>query len=357
MQPKCMQLKQLTLRNFRNYTNETVLFVPGINLIYGENGAGKTSLLEALYLLSTGRSFRTPYLKHLIRKGSSYFYVQAHFEKNGVDQALSMGFDGKNRKIRSNATPLDQLAHLIGMLTIVFYTSIDSQLVEGSPTQRRRFLNIQLAQSDPLYVHHLLRYHKAMKNRNALLKGKIERGMNSYEQIMARSATYLMHKRSHLLKVLTPIARQFIKTLSDTSEELDLFYAPSIAMQYMENIASIYSKQRKKELILGSTLLGPHRDDFLISYQYKEAKFYASEGQKRACVTALKMAERKQLSEHALFGIDDFGAQIDEKRMEQIYRAMADVPQVFLVSSSRRSLKGLLYHRFFYVKSGTVTIE
>ena len=352
-----MQLKQITLRNFRNYTHETVLFVPGVNLIYGENGAGKTSLLEALYLLSTGRSFRTPYLKHLIRKGSSYFYVQAQFEKDGIHYALSIGFDGKNRKIQCNSKPLNQLARLIGILTIVVYTSFDSQLIEGSPAQRRRFLNIQLSQSDSLYVHHLLRYHKAMKNRNALLKAKTESGMNSYEQMMVDSATYLTRKRSHLISALTPIAQQFAKMLSDAGEELDLFYSPSITMKCLESTALIYLKHRKKELFLGNTLYGPHRDDFLITYRGKEAKFYASEGQKRACVAALKMAERKKLSEHALLGIDDFGAQLDEKRTEQIYRLVVTLPQVFLIASSHISLKQLLYHRFFYIKNGKVAFE
>ncbi len=352
-----MQIRQLTLRNFRNYTEETLLFAPGVNLICGENGAGKTSLLEALYLLSTGRSFRTPHLKHLIRQGASYFYIQAHFEKNGLEQTLSIGFDGKHRKMQCNASPLTHLSHLIGMLAIVLYTASDTQLIEGSPTERRRFLNIQLAQSDPLYMHHLFRYHKAMKNRNALLKRKIKHGISSYEQIMADSATYLMQKRSDLLGALTPVAQKFAQTLSESKEDFDLDYAPSIAMKYLGNIPLIYLKNQAKDLILGSTLQGPHRDDFSVFYRGKQAKFYASEGQKRVCVAALKMAERNQLSQGALLGIDDFGAQLDERRKLQMHRAVVHLPQTVLISPSNSPLKKLLYHRFFYVKNGAVRAE
>ena len=352
-----MRLKQLVLRNFRNYIDEAVTFSPGVNLIYGKNGSGKTNLLEALYLLSTGRSFRTVHLTDLIRKDSSHFYIEARFEKDGIEQFLSIGFDGKNRKIHYNATILSNFSHLLGIIPSVLYAPTDSQLIAGAPLERRRFLNIQLAQSDPIYVHHLVRYHKAMKNRNALLKVKNEESMDSWEEMIADSAAYLMQKRATLLKELKPKVQGFAKTLSDINDHFDLFYSPSIGMKHLSNIQHIMRKQRKKELILGTTLSGPHRDDFFISYQKKEAKVYASEGQKMTCIAALKMAERERLSADALLGIDDFGIHLDERRTALLHEAVSSIGQVFLTVPSDEFIGEVAHDRFLYVDAGIITSD
>ncbi|MCB1083021.1 MAG: DNA replication/repair protein RecF [Simkania sp.] len=353
-----MQLKQLVLRNFRNYVDEAITFSPGVNLIYGKNGAGKTNLLEALYLLSTGRSFRTAHLTDLIRTDSSHFYIEAQFEKDGINQSLSIGLNGKNRKIHHNAATLSNFSHLLGILPSVLYAPTDSQLVAGAPIDRRRFLNIQLAQCDPLYVHHLMRYHKAMKNRNALLKAKTEKSLDSWEEMMAHSAVYLMEKRAALIEGLKPKLQEFTKVLSDENDFFDLVYAPSISMKHLDQLQTIFQKGRKKEFLLGTTLNGPHRDDFLISYNKTEAKIYASEGQKRTCVAALKLSERDRLTkEEALLSIDDFGIHLDERRKSLLHTAISSVGQVFLTVPSDEFIGEVAHDRFLYVEGGTVTSD
>jgi DNA replication and repair protein RecF len=348
-------VKQLVLRNFRNYVDEVVAFTPGINLIYGRNGSGKTNLLEALYLLSTGRSFRTSHLTDLIRKGASYFYIEAVFEKEEIHQTLSIGFDGKNRKIQANRSSLLAFSHLLGRLPSVLYAPTDSELISGAPSERRRFLNIQLSQRDPTYVHHLIRYHKAMKSRNILLKQKHGESLEAWEEIMAHSASYLMRKREKLIEELQPKLESFIKILSDTQDPFILSYAPSIKTESPEEIKKIFYNQRKKELILGTTLIGPHRDDFLISYENKEAKVYASEGQKRTCIAALKMAERAALAPDALFAIDDFGIHLDETRKELFHATLSSLHQVFLTVPSEEKIRNLIDSPLLYVDRGTVT--
>lgn len=350
-----MQITQLVLRNFRNYIDEAVTFSPGVNLIYGKNGAGKTNLLEALCLLSTGRSFRTTHLTDLIRKDSSHFYIEVNFQKDGASQSLAIGFDGKNRKIHYNASTLTSFSHLLGILPSVLYAPIDSQLIAGAPLERRRFLNIQLAQGDPLYVHHLMRYHKAMKHRNALLKAKREDGINSFEEMMATAAHYLMKKRSLLIDQLKPKLQEHTEKLSEENEEFDLFYSPSISMKRHDHIQETFQKLRKKELILGTTLSGPHRDDFLITFRKKEAKAYASEGQKRTCIAALKMAERELLSnEEAFLSIDDFAIHLDQTRTKLLRRSLTSTSQVFLTVPSEDLIGEVSHDRFIYVDGGTI---
>ncbi|MDN3509656.1 MAG: DNA replication/repair protein RecF [Candidatus Neptunochlamydia sp.] len=331
-----MEVSRLILRNFRCYEEVDVPFTKGVNLIHGKNGAGKTSLLEALYLLSTGRSFLTSHLSDLIRKDYPHFYMQAYFVRDNVEQMLSIGFDGKNRRIHYNNTLFQNLSHVLGILPSVLYSSKDSTLISDAPQERRRFLNIQLAQTDPLYVHHLMRYHKAMKHRNALLKTKSEAAIESWEQMMGESAYYLMHKRSKLIELLRPNVEAFAKDLSGEEDEFDLHYKPSISLKKVEQIEELLAKQRPKELIIGSTMIGPQRDDMHITYKKREAKTFASEGQKRTCIAALKMAEWEILKEQTkttpLFAIDDFGAHLDPKRTEVLQEKLASLGQVLLTS-------------------------
>ena len=199
-----MRVTRLILRQFRNYQESVIPLEDGVNLIQGKNGAGKTSLLEALYLLSTGRSFLTPHISEAIKNETPHFYIEAHFIQDQVEQKVSIGYDGKERKIHYNASHLDHLSHLLGILPSVLYSPRDSILISGSPQERRRFLNIQIAQTDPLYVHHLVRYHKAMKQRNYLLKSRSEAAIESWEKMMADSASYLMKQRGELIEALSP---------------------------------------------------------------------------------------------------------------------------------------------------------
>lgn len=331
-----MKVTGLIMRNFRNYKEAELPLSEGLNLIQGKNGAGKTSLLEALYLLSTGRSFLTTHLTDLIRSGANHFYVEAHFIRDNVEQSLGIGFDGKSRRIHYNATQFQSFSHVLGILPSVLYSPKDSALISGSPQERRRFLNIQLAQTDPLYVHHLMRYHKAMKHRNALLKIKSEQAIESWEQMMSDSARYLMHRRKQLIDALRPKVETYAHFLSEDQDTFDLHYEPSISLKKQDQIEALYRKQRPKELIVGSTLIGPHRDDLHITYNKREAKSFASEGQKRTCIAALKMAEwdelKMQTEVNPLFSIDDFGVHLDPTRTKALQERLSTFGQVLLTS-------------------------
>ncbi|MCB1107799.1 MAG: DNA replication/repair protein RecF [Chlamydiia bacterium] len=337
-----MQIQGLILRNFRNFEGKEVPLNPAFNLIQGKNGVGKTTILEALYLLSTGRSFLTTHLTDLIQKGKEHFYVEAHFIRDGVEQTLGVGFDGTERRIHYNSTQFHSFSHLLGILPSVLFAPRDSALITGSPQERRRFLNIQLAQTDPLYVHHLMRYHKAMKHRNALLKTKSEGGIESWEHMMAESARYLMMKREGLISALCHKVHLYAQILSKKEDSFSLQYEPSISLEKIEHIETSLKKQRPKELIIGNTLIGPHRDDFHIFYNRHEAKTFASEGQKRTCTAALKMAEWDVLKEQTkiapLFSIDDFGVHLDPVRTEVLMENLSSFGQVLLTSPEVNSM-------------------
>jgi DNA replication and repair protein RecF len=335
-----MHLKRLLLRNFRNYAHAEVVFSPRINLIQGENGQGKTNLLEAIHFLSTGRSFRAN-LSDLISFGQTFFYLEAEFFKDGITQSLKIYYDETARKVQYNETVHPTLTSLLGILPSTLLSPDDLSLVSGNPAERRRFLDIHIAQTDPLYVHHLGRYFKAMKQRNHLLRAKSDLAIQAWEQMMAQSASYLALKRAQAIAELGTPSSKWMGILSRGLDSIDVQYQPSLSLpQKSVDLAAhfqkIWERNRPREMMLGSTQMGPHRDDLLIHLADKPAKVFSSEGQKRSCTSSLRFAQWEQMAEvlghPPLLGIDDFGIQLDKERQMQLKSHLPKFNQVFLTS-------------------------
>ncbi|NGX62058.1 MAG: DNA replication and repair protein RecF [Chlamydiae bacterium] len=338
-----MKILSLYLRNFRNYEKVHLSFSSSVNYLVGANAQGKTNLLEAIHLAITGRSFRTHRLTDMIRFGEKEFFVEILFEKNGIEQKLSLYYDGQTRRITHNATLLPSLSALFGLLQGVILSPEDQQLVGGGPTERRRFLDMQIAQSYPLYFHHLVRYQRAMKHRNTLLKRKTLQGIEVYEEEMSHSAAYLTLKRKEATEELQTLGGPLQQALSGNRDELTLTYHSSALAKvkpeesclrtYFQNA---YTQKRHREKELGNTLTGPHRDDLAILVANQEARFFGSEGQKRSCITALRLAEWSRLhklgEEKPLMCIDDVGISLDATRGAYLYQQMESLGQVFLTS-------------------------
>ncbi len=323
-----MFITRLYLRHFRNYSEADISFTSDVNLIRGNNAQGKTNLLEALYLLGTGRSFRTAHLKEMIQNDASFFFVEAEFLKDGIAQHIRLSFDGEVKKLDYNNTSYAHFSNLLGLLPIVLLAPEDVLLITGAPADRRRFLDIHLAQSDPLYVYHLTRYHKAVKHRNFLLRKKTTASIETWESLMVISAAYLKQKRQEVVAGLAEGLKAGMLELSNNKDLLEIRYLSS----YTEN----YLQHRAKELILGSTLIGPHRDDLEIVINGQEARSFASQGQLRSAVAAMRLAQWQHLKDHhgapPLFCIDDFGVHLDGARRDALLGKIASFGQVFLTS-------------------------
>lgn len=340
-----MFLKRLFLRNFRNYQQVEAVFSPSINWIQGENGQGKTNLLEAIHFVSTGRSFRTHSLTDLISFGQKFFYIEAEFYKENLTQTLKIYYDENTRKVQYNQTIYTSLNSLLGILPSVLLSPDDLSLVSGNPAERRRFLDLHIAQIDPLYVHHLGRYFKAMKQRNHLLRSKNESTIQAWEQMMAQSASYLIQKRSQAALALKAPSSQWMEILSRKQDSIDIHYQSSLSLPQDFHHAALHFQQiwhqmRPKEMHIGTTLVGPHRDDLNIYLTEKPAKVFSSEGQKRSCISSLRFAEWEQMSEmlglSPILGIDDFGIQLDNERRIQLKNHLSKFSQVFLTTPKQR---------------------
>ncbi|MEZ5314640.1 MAG: DNA replication/repair protein RecF [Chlamydiales bacterium] len=334
-----MKLKSLYLRTFRNYQEALIHFSPGLNVIYGENGQGKTNLLEAIYLLIHGRSFRTHHMRELIQFKKSSFYLEALFEKNGVEQILKLNFNHQGRSLIHNAASLPSLSSLLGILNGVVISPQDYELVRGGPAIRRQFLDMQIASQNPLYFHYLSRYTRAMKQRNFLLRSKKRETMEIWEAQMAESAAYLISQR--------------LKTIKELEEEQSLKREiPPISLAYQTNppyheeidqlrnyFIQQYPHYRLREIEQGSTLIGPHRDDLLIQISGQEARFFSSDGEARSCATSLRLAEWARLKtitgETPILCIDELGISLDSNRENSLYQKLKQLGQVFVTSPKK----------------------
>lgn len=342
MNIKGLFLQRLYLRNFRRYEEALFEFDPALNSIVGPNAQGKTTVLEAIQFLMNGRSFRTAQATDLIKHGQSSFFVEASFIKQGIEQTLKIGFDGKDRKIVYNSTPFQANANLLGLIQGVVVTPDDVSLIKGSPLLRRHFLDLQIAQVDPLYVHYLTRYTRAMRQRNILLKSKSLVSIDSWEQEMSGSAAYVVLQRKKAVGDLQKLVNTLHFMLTNDPQQLSVEYkhGPSQIedpLQLRDYYLSHWQKNRLREKDLGITLSGPHRDDLLIKIAQLDARLFASEGQQRSCVMALKLAEWQRLNqicqEPPLMLVDDVGISLDGSRKQKLLEHLKTLGQVFMTST------------------------
>lgn len=332
---KPLFLKYIYLRNFRNYEEASVSFGPRLNVIFGSNGNGKTNLLEAISLLSTGRSFRTQHLSELILDGKNFFYIEAVIDKDRVVQTVKMTFDGNAKKVSLGSNEFASFTPMLGTFPSIFSLPEDTDLISDAPAHRRKFLNLHLSQSDPLYVHHLARFWRAMKQRNCLLKTKTMDSLDCWESEMAQSAEYIYFARQALIERLkVPILEQG-KRLTFNRESIEMIFEPSYLPRSSDYMAQL-KKMRGREKDLGATILGPHRDDVRFMINDKLARTYASIGQKKTIVTALRLSQwdhlTKQSEEPPLFAIDDFEGTLDVDRQEHLNASFRSMGQIFLTT-------------------------
>lgn len=342
-----MLLRKLYLHHFRCCQEVQLEFEPGINVIVGANAQGKTSILEAIHLLMTGRSFRTTQSKELIQNGAQTLYVEALFEKHGIEQTLRIAYNEKERKIVHNQTNYSSPSNLLGILQGVVTTPDDITLVKNAPMHRRHFLDMQIAQVDPLYVHHLTRYHRAMRQRNVLLRAKNIMTIESWEHEMAASAAYLVKQRLEVASSLHAVGGTLYHSISGEKETLNVSYltqpfANREQATIQQHYLGQFNKMRNREMALGHTLVGPHKDDLAIFVGERDARGFASEGQQRSCVAALRLAEWERLRIESqslpLLLIDDIGMGLDRQRYKKLLMHIQQHGQVFVTTTESLEL-------------------
>ncbi len=365
-----MKLMELHLHQFRNYIDTRVRFQKGINILYGPNGAGKTNILEAIYYLAITKSFRTSVDKHLIYSTADMFRIQGLLRTHqGEEIVAHVAYSPtRGKHLNVNGRKITRFAEYIGDIPIVLLCPSDLTISQGGPQQRRRFLDILLSQAGKVYLHHLVQYRRALKQRNLLLQhSDVEKPLlESWEDNLIKHGTMLIQKRMAIVEELNRQVQEWYRLMSRTSDKVKMIYRSNLSLspadRLEENYRRAFEKQRSVEKEQAVTMVGPHRDDLLFLINGKPMKTYASQGEHKTFVVALKLAEyhylRRQKSEAPILLFDDIFGELDAGRIAQMLDHLGGMGQVFVTTTSRDFFGKLSRDahnaRYYYVNKGTI---
>lgn len=357
-----MIVKKLLLKDFRNYEELSLTDIdPKINLILGENAQGKTNLIEAIYFLSCGRSFRSATEERLIREGCSAAYLKAEYEtassRGKMEAAL---FHDKKRSVKINGVAVRKMSEIIGRINTVVFAPEDMKTINESPSLRRRLVDIEISKLSPSYYVSLQRYMAALKEKNRLLKEERPSFdlIDLYNMQLAEHGAKLIRKREEFLNHIGAHACEIHSYLTDNTENLLIKYRPSAEVEeaqrsLSERLTANFSRECDQRI----SVIGPHREDFDIFINERDAKLMASQGQQRTAMISIKLACAKTAveycSEKPVLLLDDVFSELDKKRAERLMN-VADDFQVFITSADAESFHGLKNGKIIKVSAGRI---
>ena len=363
-----MILKNLILNEFRNFDNLSLNFQTGMNLISGKNGSGKTSIIEAIHILTVGKSFRTEQDKELIRTESEIkpfsTNLQGIFNGKrpekiivGYNRILLNSKDGYKqtnerlqKKIKHNNVQIS-LSNLIGRITIVLFSVEDMEIVTGAPIERRKFLDILLCQSDRSYLTALRKYKRVLKQRNHLLnlirESKIGKNtIEEWDSQLIEYGTLIIKKRKDCLNSISLFGKNLLESLNKDLSNSSLNYQCSIPYSennLTDNYQKYLTEYQDKDLILGKTTIGPHIDDFTIEIQGKNIRKFVSRGQARIIALSLKISQveyfKNYTKNNSIILLDDILSELDYNSQKEVLNLSTTYPQTIITSTTTDWLK------------------
>ena len=338
-----MILENLQLLYFKNYEEATTHFSPHINCFIGDNGSGKTNILDAIYYLSMGKSAFTASDLQNIKQGEAYFMVKGCFEAFSSRDTIQCTFrPGQRKIITRNKLAYEKISEHIGRYPVVLISPYDTDLIREGSEERRRYFDSLISQLDQTYLNELIAYNYILKQRNSLLKQFADRNYfdKEYLQILdeqlAPAGAYLASVRQTFLTNFLPVFQQHYQHLSDSSETITLDYKselPGADFKYLLRQA------QRKDLLLQRTTVGPHKDDFVFLMDGWPVKNYGSQGQQKSYVIALKLAQfevvAQQKGQKPLLLLDDIFDRLDGKRITKLLQLVAarTFGQLFITDS------------------------
>jgi DNA replication and repair protein RecF len=373
-----MRVTRLELENFRNY--DQLHLEPGkeLNVFVGRNAQGKSNLLEALYVLATSKSSRAAKDTELIRFGQTQARITASVTREiSIDLEIDLVVSQSEKKsARLNGVRHTRLSEVIGQVNAVLFDSGDLEIIRGEPSVRRRFLDLEIAQTSPRYVHALGAFRKALEQRNRLLRdlrdgrfgADAQAVLPAWSAQMAQHGALLIERRQRFLKRLSEIAAEVHQTLSDGRDRLEIAYCPSFALEAATDAPEIESQFlsalsgiEREEMNRGVTLRGPQRDDIAFLVDGLDCRLFGSQGQQRTVALSLKLAERQLIEEMVgeppLLLLDDVLSDLDDVRRRHLFALTAQSgSQTFLSCTNLRAFsKGVLEQaHLFGVSSGEI---
>ena len=361
-----MILEKLSIINYKNIAEATLTLSPKTNCFIGHNGAGKTNVLDAVYFLSFCHSASNPSDAQVIRHGQDFLMLEGNYD-DGEPVSVTCGMKrGQKKHFKRNKKEYRRLSEHIGLIPIVLVSPADTYLIDGGSEERRRLMDVVIAQTDTLYTDTLNRYNKALQQRNTLLKQDEEPDpemMDIFEEQMALTGESIYRSRAAFAEALTPLFQQYYERIAGGRERVALSY---VSHCQRGPLLEVIRRDRWKDRAIGYSLHGVHRDDLEIMLDGHPMKREGSQGQQKTFVIALKLAQfeliRQTRRTTPLLLLDDIFDKLDAQRVEQIVNLVSgdDFGQIFITDTNREHLDQILAtsahdYKIFGVEGGEVS--
>lgn len=347
-----MILKNIRLKNFRNYNDIFISFDSNINIIYGENGQGKTNLLESIYFLSLTKSYRTFNDSNLIKNNEFFLKIKGVFFNELLPFNCDIYVDKNKKNLKIDETEFKKIDDYIKNMNIIIFHPEDLQLIKGNPIDRRRYLNIQLSQINKKYLSILNSYEKLLKQRNKLLKKmqKKQKVDNIYFEIITdnliEKAIYIYKNRKNYIENINVNSSKIFFDISKISD-FNIKYKSNMFLnceidELKDKIKNNFENLKENEIKYGTTLIGPHRDDFEFNIGNKNMRIYSSQGQQRMAVISLKLSEipifKIYKKTYPILLLDDVFSELDYKKINNLLKYIINNIQVFITVNELKNI-------------------
>lgn len=368
-----MFLTSIQLQNYRNYGQLDLQTPNKVNIFLGPNAQGKTNLLEAIFVMALSKSHRTSKDKELIGWEADSARLSCEVDKRYGSVKLDLAFSQQGKKARINGLEQRKLSDFIGSVNVVMFAPEDLEIVKGTPGVRRRFLDMEIGQVQPGYLHTLQQYGKVLQQRNNYLKtagpGSVNQTMlDVWNMQLAEHGVKIMKKRKHFIHKLQVFAEHIHSGITGGAEQLTIEYCPSFDTDALQDESVLFdqfmiklTQVKDQEIRRGVTLAGPHRDDLTFFINGKEAQTYGSQGQQRTTALSLKLAEieliNEEIGEYPLLLLDDVLSELDQNRQTQLIETFQSKVQTFITTTGLESVNvtKLQDAGIYHVQEGRVT--
>lgn len=334
-----MNITNFYIKNFRSHSVRQFNFQKGINVLVGENGCGKTNIVEAIYYLSLARSFRGVDDKDLIKIGTDLAEINTTVKQNKITKKIKIIITKEGRRIFIDNKPINKISELSNNINVIIFEPKDVDLFKGLPKYRRNFLDISLSKKSLVYLDYITRYNRILKQRNDLLKN------TNIDQILLETNTDLLIKtsqkiieyRSQYIKDIINILNKIIRALTREENDIEIIYKPYITPNkdfYLE-AKELYKKSLEADIKQKSTTIGIHREDFIVNYNGKDIATYGSQGENRIVALCLKLAPYFSIEEEKkpIVILDDVLSELDEMHQKQLLEFIKKFDQVFITTT------------------------
>jgi len=362
-----MWVSSLSASGFRNLEISNWELSPGVNIIHGMNAQGKTSALEAVYFCAFGRSLRAGSDKELIEFKQQSAHVRVEIDRDGYNSTLDAHIERNGTKstkgLSINRVPIKHMKDLFGRLLVVMFSPEDLKLVKSGPYERRRFMDMEICQLSPVYYSHLKEYHRALKQRNALLKilqkdktQSFQESISIWDEQLANCGQRIMKLRSAFVKKIDEIAREIHLNITQGTEMLKLTYTPSISdiEKYLDNLVKVHARDMGQ----ATTTLGIHKDDISFTINNISARYFGSQGQQRTAALSIKLAEieiiKQSTKETPVLLLDDVLSELDGNRQNFLLRQIGDLQTLITCTGLEDILLTMKDHKIIKMVDGKI---